>query len=64
MVRRYVGKGGKNRNISGLVRLFTELWAGSDDGSSRPVSILRAVGQIEQKGKKDFHVLLTWVPAS
>jgi len=29
--------------MSGLSRLVTELWAGCDDGSCRPVSTLRAV---------------------
>jgi len=41
--RRYVGKGGNIRNVLGLSRLFTELWAGSDEGSSWPASTLRAV---------------------
>jgi len=43
VVRRYVGKGGKIRNMSGLSRLFTESWAGCDDGRSRPASTLRAM---------------------
>jgi hypothetical protein len=43
VVHRYVGNEGKIRNISRLSRLFTELWAGFDDGSSRPASTLRAV---------------------
>ena len=43
VVRRYVGKGGKIRNISGSSRLFTGLWAGTDDGSNRPASTLRTV---------------------
>jgi hypothetical protein len=42
-VHRYVGKGGKIRNMSRLSRLFTDLWAGCDDGCSRPASTLRAV---------------------